>query len=54
VPESDFVFVPLVLSLLTVSVPEYDLTCVGAKVTLTEWLLPLEIFPDQLPLKPVG
>src|SRR4030042_252708 len=55
VPEQEIVLVPLVLSELTVIVPPYEVTTVGANVTLTVWEPYAAIVPLlQFPLNPVG
>ena len=53
-PEAVLVFVPLVLSEFTVTVPLYVVTAVGAKVTATAFVPPATIVPLHAPLNPAG
>jgi hypothetical protein len=53
-PDALIVLVPLVLSDVTVTVPLYLCTAVGAKVTVTGCELPAATVPLHAPLKPVG
>jgi hypothetical protein len=48
------VFVPLVLSEFTVTVPLYAVTTVGANVTVTARVPPAAIVPLHAPLNPAG
>ena len=54
VPDAAIVLVPLVASLLTVTLPLYGISETGANVTVTFDAVPAGIAPLNAPLKPLG